>query len=73
MGFVEEVLDLLGGRASSYRSHIDIVVFLAARSFKTGRKKSGLKREVSNITLDKLELPVPDLLAFSTHLVRSIS
>jgi hypothetical protein len=40
MGFIEEVLDLLGGRASSHRTHVDTVVRLAARSCKTGKNPS---------------------------------
>jgi hypothetical protein len=42
MGIVGKVLALLGGRAPSHRTHIDIVVYLAAWSCEKGAKHSGL-------------------------------
>jgi hypothetical protein len=42
MGFVEEILALLGGRTPSHSIHVGIVVYLAAWSCKKGRKDSGL-------------------------------
>ena len=63
MGFFEEILALLGSCAPFYRTHIDIMVCLAARLCKTGRKNSSLKRKGSNITFIKLEPPVSGPLA----------